>query len=81
MATTRRRNITTPERAGRVVLGLALVVLAGAFVASGVGALGVLGALLLAAFGLDLVVTGAIGYCPLYARLGYVPPSFREPQR
>ena len=36
----------------------------------------VLEALLVAA-GLDLAVTGALGHCPLYARLGYLPKSLR----
>jgi hypothetical protein len=29
--------------------------------------------------GLDLVVTGALGHCPLYQKLGYVPQSLRRP--
>ncbi|MEK7425089.1 MAG: YgaP-like transmembrane domain [Actinomycetota bacterium] len=31
--------------------------------------------ILLAAAGLDLVVTGALGHCPLYQKLGHVPKS------
>jgi hypothetical protein len=38
----------------------------------------VLEALLIAA-GLDLVVTGALGHCPLYQRLGHMPRSLRRP--
>jgi hypothetical protein len=38
----------------------------------------VLLALLLGAAGLDLMVTGALGHCPLYARLGRVPASLRR---
>jgi hypothetical protein len=34
--------------------------------------------LLLVLAGLDLVVTGALGHCPLYARLGHVPASLKE---
>jgi hypothetical protein len=34
---------------------------------------------LLVAAGLDLMVTGATGFCPLYHRLGYVPRSLRRP--
>ena len=34
--------------------------------------------LLLVAAGLDLVVTGALGHCPLYQRLGHVPASLRR---
>lgn len=34
--------------------------------------------ILLVLAGLDRVVTGALGYCPLYKRLGYVPSSLRS---
>ena len=37
----------------------------------------VLEALLVAA-GLDLAVTGALGHCPLYAKLGYLPRPLRR---
>ena len=33
--------------------------------------------LLLVLAGLDLVVTGALGHCPLYAKLGHVPASLK----
>ena len=70
-------NITPLERLGRVLIGGAaavggLVLLASA---ASVG-IGVLEALLVLA-GLDLVVTGALGHCPLYRKLGYTPPSLR----
>jgi len=71
-------NITPAERLARVAVGLAGAV-AGLWLltsVSGVG-LGILAALLVLA-GLDLVVTGALGFCPLYRRLGYVPRSLRE---
>ena len=42
--------------------------------------LAVLLELLLAAAGLDLVVTGALGHCPLYQRLGHMPASLRRSQ-
>ena len=35
-------------------------------------------AVLLALAGLDLVVTGALGFCPLYRKLGHVPRSLRR---
>ena len=71
-------NITPAERVGRVLVGLVGVV-SGVILLSGspsllVGAL----ELLLAATGLDLVVTGAIGHCPLYQKLGHVPRSLRR---
>jgi hypothetical protein len=71
-------NITPGERVGRVLIGAAgaiggLVLLAAT---SAVG-VGILEALLVIA-GLDLVVTGALGHCPLYAKLGHVPSSLRR---
>jgi hypothetical protein len=35
-------------------------------------------AVMLGVAGLDLVVTGVLGHCPLYARLGHVPASVRR---
>ena len=70
-------NITPLERAGRVVVG-AIGALGGVLLlASGGGALAVVLEGLLVLAGLDLVVTGALGHCPLYRKLGYVPPSLR----
>ncbi len=73
-----RTNITTPERAGRITVGL----LAGAFGVAGVAgaasALAVVLFVLLIAAGIDLIVTGATGHCPLYQRLGYTPRSLRS---
>jgi hypothetical protein len=63
-------NITPAERIGRIVVGLAAV-------AAGSALAVVLEALLVAA-GLDLAVTGALGHCPLYAKLGYLPKSLRR---
>ena len=28
--------------------------------------------------GVDLIVTGALGHCPPYHKLGYTPPSLRS---
>ena len=70
-------NITLPERFVRVGVGLGGAII-GVWLltsASGVG-LVILEVLLVVA-GLDLVVTGALGHCPLYRRLGYVPRSLR----
>ena len=71
-------NITPKERAGRILIGgaaaiagLALLVSAGSLLAA------VLEVLLVLA-GLDLVVTGALGHCPLYRKLGHVPSSLRS---
>lgn len=75
---TRKINIATPERVARVVLGGVAAVIGVLVLAGGPGAWGLVGALLLVAAGLDFVVTGAAGYCPLYARLGHVPRSLRR---
>ena len=73
-------NITPAERAARIVLGTAAVVAAAVLLASAGSVLAVVLEVLLALAGLDLVVTGAIGHCPLYAKLGHVPSSLRSPR-
>lgn len=71
-------NISPAERLGRIAIGLAAIV-AGAVLLAGAGAaLAVVLELLLVATGLDLAVTGALGHCPLYAKLGYLPKSLRR---
>ena len=72
-------NITPMERLGRVLIGAVgavggLVLLLSAS-SAGVAVLETL----LVLTGLDLVVTGALGHCPLYRKLGYTPPSLRRP--
>lgn len=71
-------NITPAERLGRAAIGLAGAV-AGVWLLTSVSgaALATLAVLLVLA-GLDLVVTGALGHCPLYRLLGHVPRSLRE---
>ena len=70
-------NITPPERAGRVILGAAAAIAGVVLLASAGSVLAVVLEILLVAAGLDLVVTGALGHCPLYHKLGYTPPSLR----
>ena len=78
MATRWKVNITPAERAARVAIG-GLGALIGIFLlASASGVLAVVLELLLVLAGLDLVVTGALGHCPLYARLGHMPASMKE---
>jgi Protein of unknown function (DUF2892) len=72
-------NITPPERAGRILLGLAGIVAGVILLGSAGGALAVALEVLLVLAGLDLAVTGALGHCPLYKKLGHVPPSLRRP--
>lgn len=72
-------NITPPERAGRILVGL-LGVIGGILLLGSAASPGVVVLeLLLVAAGLDLIVTGALGHCPLYHRLGYTPRSLRRP--
>lgn len=72
-------NLTSLERAGRVGIGAAAMIAGLVLLASASGALAVALELLLVLAGLDLLVTGALGHCPLYRKLGYVPPSLRRP--
>lgn len=73
-------NITPPERAGRVLLGATGALGGAVLLASGGGSLAIVLEGLLVLAGLDLVVTGALGHCPLYRKLGHVPPSLRGSQ-
>lgn len=73
-------NLTAIERAGRVVLGSAAIVTGIVLLTSATTILAVVLQALLIAAGLDLAVTGAVGHCPLYAKLGYTPKSLRSPK-
>ncbi|WP_024288356.1 DUF2892 domain-containing protein [Cellulomonas sp. KRMCY2] len=71
-------NITPTERVARILVGL-LGVLGGSILLAGAGsATAVVLEVLLIVAGLDLVVTGALGHCPLYKKLGHVPASLRQ---
>ena len=70
-------NITPAERVGRVVLGAAAAVVGVVLLSSAGSILAVILELLLVLAGIDLVVTGALGHCPLYQKLGHVPRSLR----
>lgn len=71
-------NITPRERAGRILVGLAATVAGVVLLASATAAGVVALEILLVLAGLDLAITGALGHCPLYQRLGHVPPSLRR---
>lgn len=65
------RNLGTVERVLRILLGGALAVGASwLFLGGGALAARLLDVALIA-LGVDFVVTGIRGYCPLYARLGW----------
>ena len=71
-------NLSPSERTGRILVGFMGVAAGTVLVAQASTVLAaVLWSLLIVA-GLDLVVTGTRGYCPLYARLGYTPRSLRR---
>ena len=70
-------NITALERMFRILIGTGLVLSALSVVSDGVMFLSVIGALLMGTAGPYLVLTGLTGYCPFYARIGYLPPSLR----
>ena len=71
-------NITPAERAGRILLGGAAAVAGVILLASAGSVVAVILELLLIAAGVDLVVTGALGHCPLYQKLGHMPASLRS---
>jgi uncharacterized membrane protein HdeD (DUF308 family) len=72
-------NITPRERAGRILVGLAGVIGGVLLLASATAPGVVVLEVLLVLTGLDLVITGALGHCPLYHKLGHVPRSLRRP--
>ncbi len=72
-------NITQPERVGRILVGIAGMALGAALLAAAGSVLVIALEILLVLAGLDLVVTGALGHCPLYQKLGHVPSSLSRP--
>ena len=71
-------NISPPERAGRVVIGAIGVVSGLLLLAASPTALATVLELLLVLAGADMIVTGALGHCPLYKKLGHTPSSLRR---
>ena len=73
----RKQNVGPLERGLRVVGGgLAVVIGLGLLLAGAASLVWVGAAIALVLLGLDFVVTGITGYCPLYHRLGWstAPP-------
>ncbi|HEX6583720.1 MAG TPA: DUF2892 domain-containing protein [Thermoleophilaceae bacterium] len=68
-------NITPTERLARILIGAVGAVGGLLLLASATGVGVVVLEVLLVLAGLDLIVTGALGHCPLYAKLGHVPRS------
>ena len=72
-------NITPAERLARIVVGLAGAIIGIVLLGSAGGVGLVVLEVLLVLAGLDLLVTGALGHCPLYYKLGHTPRSLRRP--
>ncbi len=72
-------NITPVERTGRIVIGLATIVIGAILLTSATSGLAIILEVLLIGAGVDLLVTGALGHCSLYAKLNHVPNSLRRP--
>ncbi|OJV84614.1 MAG: hypothetical protein BGO37_13785 [Cellulomonas sp. 73-92] len=72
-------NITRTERFSRVIVGSAGIVGGVLLLAGAHSVLAVVLEVLLILAGVDLLVTGARGHCPLYAKLGYVPAALAHP--
>ena len=70
-------NITPAERAARVLLGSGTALVGLLLLDGRPGTVGFLLEALLVLAGLDLLVTGALGFCPLYKKLGHVPSALR----
>ena len=71
-------NITPVERIGRIVIGISAVAVGAVLLLTAASALAVVLEVLLIAAGFDLLVTGALGHCPLYAKLGHGAKSLRS---
>lgn len=70
-------NISPAERVARVLVGLLGVVGGSLLLAGAQSPLAVVLEVLLILAGLDLLITGATGHCPLYKKLGHVPDSLQ----
>lgn len=70
-------NISLVERVARMLFGLAAIVAGWVLLTGAASALAVALEVLLILAGLDMLVTGATGHCPLYQRLGHIPSSLR----
>lgn len=68
-------NITPAERIGRIAAGLAGIIVGLVLLTRAASVPAVILEALLIAAGLDLLVTGMFGHCPLYAKLGHVPAA------
>ncbi len=71
-------NVTPPERVGRGYIGFLSAGLGGGFL-SDAGSVVVIGAeVMMILAGTYFVLTGMLGRCPIYRRLGHVPASLKD---
>lgn len=71
-------NIGPVERVARVVLGASAAIVGALLLWQGGSMLAIVLEALLIAAGLDLIITGALGHCPLYAKLGHIPAAVQR---
>ncbi len=71
------KNVGTAERVVRVVLGASLAIWAVMLLFGAENLIWLLAYVAFIALGVDLVVTGIRGYCPLYNLLGWSTPAPR----
>ena len=69
------RNVSTPERVVRIVLGIGLFALGWS------GAVGGVAGIALRVFGLVPLITGIVGWCPVYALCGIDTRRGNKPAR
>jgi hypothetical protein len=70
-------NLTPAERTARIMIGGAGAVVGIVLLIGATSTVAVALELLLVLAGLDLVVTSALGHCPLYAKIGHVPAPLK----
>ncbi|MES2094842.1 MAG: DUF2892 domain-containing protein [Actinomycetota bacterium] len=78
VASWRRVNISPVERAGRIILGVGAIAGGVLLLIVATSGFAMVIEMLLVIAGVDLLVTGAIGHCPLYQRLGHRPRALRS---
>jgi hypothetical protein len=77
MSTRWKVNLIPVERVARVLVGLVAAV-GGAYLLGGAGStLAIAVEAIVIITGMDLVVTGLTGHCPLYQKLGFVPARLK----
>jgi hypothetical protein len=73
-----RVNISRAERGGRIILGLGAAVGGVLLLVVAASGFAMVLEILLVIAGLDLIVTGVTGHCPLYQRLGHTPRALKS---